>query len=87
MANVNIKFNNKDYLLSCDDGEEESLKKLLEMISQESQYDKILQSNRKDLEEICVEIDSAIKRNVNYGQYNFKNTSKELKELLSSSVF
>jgi MoxR-like ATPase len=66
---------------------EESLKKLLEMISQESQYNKILQSNRKDLEEICVEIDSAIKRNVNYGQYNFKNTSKELKELLSSSFF
>ena len=28
MANINIKFNNKDYLLSCDDGQEESLKKL-----------------------------------------------------------
>jgi len=28
MANVNIKFNNKDYLLACDDGQEESLKKL-----------------------------------------------------------
>jgi len=28
MANVSIKFNNKDYLLSCDDGQEESLKKL-----------------------------------------------------------
>ncbi len=28
MANVNIKFNNKDYLLSCDDGQEESLKRL-----------------------------------------------------------
>ena len=28
MANVNIKFNHKDYLLSCDDGQEESLKKL-----------------------------------------------------------
>ena len=28
MANVNIKFNNKDYLLSCDDGQEASLKKL-----------------------------------------------------------
>ena len=28
MANVNIKFNNKDYLLSCDDGQEESLKEL-----------------------------------------------------------
>ena len=28
MANVNVRFNNKDYLLSCDDGQEESLKKL-----------------------------------------------------------
>ena len=28
MANINITFNNKDYLLSCDDGQEESLKKL-----------------------------------------------------------
>ena len=28
MANVNIKFNNKDYLLSCDDGQEENLEKL-----------------------------------------------------------
>ena len=28
MANINIKFNGKEYLLSCDDGQEESLKKL-----------------------------------------------------------
>ena len=28
MANVNIKFNNKDYLLACDDGQEENLKEL-----------------------------------------------------------
>ena len=28
MANVSIKFNGKDYLLSCDDGQEESLKKV-----------------------------------------------------------
>ena len=28
MVNVNIKFNNKDYLLSCDKGQEENLKKL-----------------------------------------------------------
>ena len=32
MANVNIKFNNKDYLLSCDDGQEESLKKLTKFL-------------------------------------------------------
>ena len=28
MANVNIKFNAKDYLLSCDDGQEENLREL-----------------------------------------------------------
>ena len=32
MANVNIKFNNKDYLLSCDNGQEESLKKLTKFL-------------------------------------------------------
>ena len=32
MANVNVKFNNKDYLLSCDDGQEESLKKLAKFL-------------------------------------------------------
>ncbi len=32
MANVNIKFNNKDYLLSCDDGQEESLKSLTKFL-------------------------------------------------------
>jgi|TARA_B100001094_G_C17635431_1_gene532462 cell division protein ZapA len=32
MANVNIKFNNKDYLLSCDEGQEESLKKLTKFL-------------------------------------------------------
>ena len=34
MANINIKFNNKDYLLSCDDGQEESLKKLTNFLDQ-----------------------------------------------------
>ena len=28
MANVNIKFNGKDFLLSCDDGQEEHLEEL-----------------------------------------------------------
>ena len=28
MANVNINFNGKDYLLSCDEGQEENLKEL-----------------------------------------------------------
>ena len=32
MENVNIKFNNKNYLLSCDDGQEDSLKKLTKFL-------------------------------------------------------
>ena len=43
MANVNIKFNNKDYLLSCDDGQEESLKKLANHL--DSKYNEL----KKDL--------------------------------------
>ena len=43
MANVNIKFNNKDYLLSCDDGQEENLKKLANHL--DSKYNKL----KKDL--------------------------------------
>ena len=34
MANVNIKFNGKDFLLSCDDGQEEHLEELLIQINQ-----------------------------------------------------
>ena len=33
MANVNIKFNGKDYLLSCDDGQEEHLLELSEYLN------------------------------------------------------
>ena len=34
MANVNIKFNNKEFLLSCEDGQEEHLEELLIHINQ-----------------------------------------------------
>ena len=34
MANVSIKFNNKEFLLSCDDGQEEHLEELLTKINQ-----------------------------------------------------
>ena len=34
MANVNIKFNGKDFLLSCDDGQEEHLEDLLTHINE-----------------------------------------------------
>ena len=34
MANVSIKFNNKEFLLSCEDGQEEHLEELLIYINQ-----------------------------------------------------
>ena len=34
MANVNIKFNGKEYLLSCEDGQEEHLEELSSQLSQ-----------------------------------------------------
>jgi len=34
MANVNIKFNGKDFLLSCDDGQEEHLEELITHINE-----------------------------------------------------
>jgi cell division protein ZapA len=34
MANVNIKFNGKEFLLSCDDGQEEHLEELLTNINE-----------------------------------------------------
>ena len=44
MANVNIKFNNKDYLLSCDDGQEENLKELgMHLDSKYNELKKILE--------------------------------------------
>ena len=41
MANVNIKFNNKDYLLSCDDGQEQNLKELASHLN--SKYSELTQ--------------------------------------------
>jgi cell division protein ZapA len=39
MANINVKFNNKDYLLSCDDGQEKSLLKLVSYL--DSRYQQL----------------------------------------------
>ena len=42
MANVSIKFNNKDYLLSCDTGQEENLKELANHL--DSKYNELKKS-------------------------------------------
>ena len=52
MANVSIKFNNKDYLLSCDDGQEESLKKLTKFLDKKySELKDKLQTTERGLKE------------------------------------
>ena len=38
MANVNIKFNGKDFLLSCDDGQEEHLEELTINLNQKFEH-------------------------------------------------
>ena len=42
MANVNVKFNNKEYLLSCDDGQEENLIELSNHL--DSKYNELKKS-------------------------------------------
>ena len=42
MGNINIKFNNKDYLLSCDEGQEESLRELAKHL--DSKYNELKES-------------------------------------------
>ena len=42
MANVNVKFNGKDYILSCDDGQEDSLKKLTNSLFLQKKCDSCL---------------------------------------------
>ena len=39
MANVNIKFNGKDFLLSCEDGQEDHLEEL--SINLNNRFDKL----------------------------------------------
>ena len=58
MANVNIKFNRKDYLLSCNDGQEENLKKLANHLS--NKFDE-LKSNLGNIGENKLLLISSIK--------------------------
>ena len=49
MANVNVKFNGKEFLLSCDDGQEEHLEELSNYLG--NKFDK-LKSDLEILERI-----------------------------------
>ncbi len=92
MANVNIKFNGKDYLLSCDDGQEESLKKLTAFL--DSKYLE-LKKNLGNIGENKLLLITSIKlidehfdlrRRISEQKNKLDNLSKKFKELRSLAV-
>ena len=74
MANVNIKFNNKDYLLSCDDGQEEDLKELAKHL--DSKYSE-LKKNLGNIGESKLLLITAIQMVDDYFDLNKKVDSKK----------
>ena len=92
MANVNIKFNNKDYLLSCDDGQEEDLKTLTKFLDKKysSLKDKLgnIGENKLLLITSIQVIDEYfdLKQRVQSQKENFENLSKKFKEMRSLAM-
>ena len=87
MANVNIKFNGKDYLLSCDDGQEENLKELAGHLNKKFNE---LKSNLGNIGENKLLLISSIKvvdeyfdlvKKINSKKREFNNLSEKFKEL------
>ena len=74
MANVDIKFNNKDYLLSCDDGQEKNLKELAKHL--DSKY-KELKKNLGNIGESKLLLITAIHMVDDYFDLNKKIDSKK----------
>ena len=89
MANVNIKFNAKDYLLSCDDGQEENLKELANHLNKK--FDE-LKSNLGNLGENKLLLITSIKvideyhdlvKKIESKKKEFNNLLEKFKELKS----
>jgi len=80
MANVSIKFNNKEFLLSCEDGQEEHLEELLIQINQK--FNK-LKNNLGNLGENKLLLITAVKIMDEYYETKKKVEQKknELKDL------
>jgi len=92
MANINIKFNNKDYLLSCEDGQEENLKELADYL--DSKYSE-LKKNLGNIGESKLMLITAIKmvdeyfdlsKKVNSKKNEFEKLSIKFKELRSLAI-
>ena len=92
MANVNIKFNNKDYLLSCDDGQEEDLKNLTKFL--DKKYSDLKENlgnigeNKLLLITTIQVIDEYfdLKKKVLSQKKNFENLSEKFKEMKSLAI-
>ena len=92
MANVNIKFNDKDYLLSCDDGQEENLLELAKYL--DSKYNE-LKKDLGNIGESKLLLISAIKmvddyfallKKVKSAKKDFQDLSDKFKELKSLAI-
>ena len=92
MANVNIKFNNKDYLLSCDDGQEEDLKNLTKFLDKKYSdlKDKLgnIGENKLLLIASIQVIDEYfdLKKRVQSQKENFEALSSKFKEMRSLAI-
>jgi len=92
MANVNIRFNNKDYLLSCDDGQEENLKELAKHL--DSKYNELKKSLGNIGESKLLLITAiqmvddyfALNKKVNSKKNEFEKLSIKFKELRSLAI-
>ena len=89
MANVSIKFNNKEFLLSCEDGQEEHLEELLIHINQKFNN---LKNDLGNLGENKLLLITAVKimdeyyetkKNVDQKKDELRDLSKKFKELKS----
>ena len=89
MANVSIKFNGKEFLLSCEDGQEEHLEELLIQISQKFNN---LKNDLGNLGENKLLLITAVKimdeyyetkKKVEQRKNEFKDLSNKFKELKS----
>ncbi len=89
MANVTIKFNNKEFILSCEDGQEEHLEELLIKISQKFNN---LKNDLGNLGENKLLLITAVKimdeyydtkKKVEQRKNEFKDLSNKFKELKS----
>ena len=89
MANVSIKFNNKEFLLSCEDGQEEHLEELLIHINQKFNN---LKNDLGNLGENKLLLITAVKimdeyfetkKKVELAKEEFRDLSSKFKELKS----